>query len=187
MLPGNFGSPVGPGDSSQAAHGLCPYPGQYRQRECRLGQQRLASVGLGPSRWAGSQHSMPVPGNLAVAGQGSTVGPPCSGVICGSLVPFIEKQVPGRGWESGEGPVIPQMHTEAGESPCGTLKDPLKCPGADIEVDKGSTRDSHGRLYQFTSPPPPSSLVLPSWLHFSVPLFFTCLQSSVASKNTWPS
>lgn len=92
---------VGHGDSSQAAHCLCPCPGQYQQREHRLGQQRLASVGLGPGRWAGSQQSMPVPGNLAVAGQGSAVGLPCSGVIRGSLGSFIEKHASGRGWRLG--------------------------------------------------------------------------------------
>lgn len=32
---------------------------------------------------------------------GSTVGPPCSEVICGSLASFIEKHVLGRGWRLG--------------------------------------------------------------------------------------
>lgn len=67
--------PVGHGDSSQDAYCLCPCPGQYQWRECRLGQQRLASVGLVTGRWAGSQPSMPVLGNLAVAGQGKHCGP----------------------------------------------------------------------------------------------------------------
>lgn len=110
-------APVGHGDSSQAAHCMCPCPGQYQQKECRLGQQRLAGVGLGPGRWAGSQHSVPVPGNLAVAGQESTVGLPRSGVICGSLlVSLIEKHITGRGWRPGRVLLYPRS-TEAGESP----------------------------------------------------------------------
>lgn len=148
--------PVGHGDSSQAVHCLCPCPGQYQWKEYRLGQQRLASVGLGPGRWAGSQHSTPVPGSLALAGQGSTVGLPCSGVICGSLVSFIEKHVPRRGWRLGRGLYTLDVHRSCRESCyslglCDTLKGPLKCPGADTAMDKGSTRDGRGRLYQSTS------------------------------------
>lgn len=122
-------APVGPSDSSQAAHYLCPYPGRHQQKECRLGQWRSASFGLGHGRWAGSQYSVPVLGNLAGAGQESTVGLPCSGAICGSLVSFTEKHPYRRVWRG-------SCYTP---SLCSTLGDPLKCPGAQMSWSRHSS------------------------------------------------
>lgn len=156
-----------------------PCPGQYQWRECRLGQQRLASDGLGPDRWAGSQLSMPMPGNLAVAGQGSTVGLPCSGVICGSLVSFIEKHVPRRGWRLGRG----------AQKLEGVLLLPRSLWHPKKPTQMSRRRHSNGQgLHQQTIPvpiPPSFQTCLGGFASLYLS-FFTSQQSSVASKTMWP-
>lgn len=171
--------PVGHGDSSQDAHCLCPCPGQYQWRGCRLGQQRLTRDSLGPGRWARSQPSMPVPGNLAVAGQGSTVGLPGSEVICGSLISFIEKHAPGRGWRLGRG-------AQKLEGVLLLLRSlwHLKRP---TQMSRSRYSDGQGLRQQTIPVPIPPSFQSCLGGFASLYLsFFTCQQSSVASKTTWP-
>lgn len=166
MLPGNFGPQWVMVTAPRLPTACAPALAGVSQGKCRLGQQRLASFGPGPGRWADSQHSMPVPGNLAVAGQESTVGLPCSGAICGSQVSFMEKHPHRKVWR---GCCHTSGHfrrvTQESENSLGT--------GQGLRAPEAATGD-------YTSPHPVKFPVLGGFTSLGL-VFFTSPQSSLQS------
>lgn len=166
MLPGNFGPQWVMMTAPRLPTACAPALAGVSRGKCRLGQQRLASFGPGPGRWADSQHSMPVPGNLAVAGQESTVGLPRFGAICGSQVSFMEKHPHRKVWR---GCCHTSGHfrrvTQESENSLGS--------GQGLQVPEAAMGD-------YTSPHSIKFPVLGGFTSLGL-VFFTCPQSSLQS------